>query len=58
MLIYSFAVIKNIFIFFQSIVDEIENSWSLMVNQVVDSLKEDLPLRINCSAFKVYSRIA
>lgn len=24
--------------------NEIENSWALMVNQVVDSLKEDLPL--------------
>lgn len=24
--------------------NEIENSWSLMVNQVVNSLKEDLPL--------------
>ncbi|XP_001604733.1 conserved oligomeric Golgi complex subunit 8 [Nasonia vitripennis] len=27
-----------------SIVNEIENSWSIMVNQVVNSLKEDLPL--------------
>lgn len=25
-------------------VNQIENSWSVMVNQVIDSLKEDLPL--------------
>lgn len=31
-------------VFFQSIVQEIENSWSGMVGQVVGSLRGDLPL--------------